>query len=258
MTSVLEQAWTDLELIVVDDGSTDQTQSLLAAQNDPRLTGMHQENKGVSAARNLGIRASRGHFIALLDSDDFWLPTKLSRQMAFMQESGLAISQTGEHWVRDGVRVNAGHKHAKRAGWFLKESLEMCLISPSCVLFTRALWEELGPFDESLPACEDYALWLRVCARHAVGLVPEALTVKTGGHADQLSRCIIGLDLYRIRAMCALLESMPLTAEEQIWTRQALRRRVGMYALGCMKNGQVDEAARVWDMTRPFLDGGEG
>lgn len=255
IASVLGQTWTDLELIVVDDGSTDATARVLAEFDDPRLTGMHQENKGVSSARNRGIAASSGRLIALLDSDDSWMPDKLEKQVRFMAESGFAICQTDEIWIRNGQRVNPRFKHAKPAGWFLERSLELCLISPSCVMFTRALWNELGPFDERLPACEDYSLWLRVGVRYPVGLVPEALVVKTGGHADQLSRRIIGLDLYRVYAMLDLLRSMTLDGEQQAMVAAALRERVRLYAQGCIKHGKDEEAVRVRELAAEFLRG---
>ena len=252
VASVLTQSRPDLELIVVDDGSTDHTAQVLAGFDDPRLTGMRQENKGVSSARNLGIAASRGRYVALLDSDDYWLPEKLERQVRFLDESGFEISQTDEIWIRDGVRVNPRFKHAKPTGWFLEKSLELCLISPSCVMFSRRLWEELGPFDERLPACEDYSLWLRVGARHPVGLVPEALTVKTGGHADQLSRRIIGLDLYRVYAVIDLLRTMNLTAEQRAMAVASLKERVRLYAQGCIKRGKDEEALRVRELAEPY------
>jgi len=255
IASVLGQIWADFQLIVVDDGSTDATARVLAEFDDPRLTGMHQENKGVSSARNRGIAASGGRLIALLDSDDYWMPDKLEKQVRFMAESGFAICQTDEIWIRNGVRVNPRFKHAKPAGWFLERSLDLCLISPSCVMFTRSLWDELGPFDESLPACEDYSLWLRVGARHPVGLVPEPLVVKTGGHADQLSRRIIGLDLYRVYAMIDLLRSMTLDATQQALVAAALRERVRLYAQGCIKHGKDEEAVRVRELTAEVLRG---
>jgi GT2 family glycosyltransferase len=183
------------------------------------------------------------------------MPDKLEKQVRFMAESGLAISQTDEIWIRNGVRVNPRFKHAKPAGWFLDRSLELCLISPSCVMFTRELWDELGPFDERLPACEDYSLWLRVGVRHPVGLVPEALVVKTGGHADQLSRRIIGLDLYRIYAMIDLLRSMRLTPEHLAMVAAALRERVRLYAQGCIKHGKDEEAVRVRELAGEALAG---
>ena len=255
VASVLGQTWADFELIVVDDGSTDATATVLAEFDDPRLTGMHQENKGVSSARNRGIAASRGRLIALLDSDDHWMPDKLEKQVRFMAESGFAICQTDEIWIRNGVRVNPRFKHAKPAGWFLDRSLDLCLISPSCVMFSRDLWDELGPFDESLPACEDYSLWLRVGARHPVGLVPEPLVVKTGGHADQLSRRIIGLDLYRVYAMIDLLRSMALDGEQRAMVEAALRERVRLYAQGCIKHGKDEEAVRVRELAAEVLRG---
>ncbi|UTF49236.1 glycosyltransferase family 2 protein [Desulfomicrobium sp. ZS1] len=255
IASVLEQTWADFELIVVDDGSTDATPRVLAEFDDPRLTGMHQENKGVSSARNRGIAASRGRLIALLDSDDYWMPDKLEKQIRFMAESGFAICQTDEIWIRNNVRVNPRFKHAKPAGWFLDRSLDLCLISPSCVMFTRSLWDELGPFDESLPACEDYSLWLRVGTCHPVGLVPESLVVKTGGHADQLSRRIIGLDLYRVYAMIDLLRSMALDGEQRTMVEAALRERVRLYAQGCIKHGKDEEAVRVRELAAEALRG---
>jgi glycosyltransferase involved in cell wall biosynthesis len=255
IASVLGQTWADFQIIVVDDGSTDATARVLAEFDDPRLTGMHQENKGVSSARNQGIAASNGRLIALLDSDDYWMPDKLEKQVRFMAESGFAICQTDEIWIRNGVRVNPRFKHAKPAGWFLERSLELCLISPSCVMFTRTLWDELGPFDESLPACEDYSLWLRVGVCHPVGLLPEVLVVKTGGHADQLSRRIIGLDLYRVYAMIDLLRSMALGGEQQALVAAALRERVRLYAQGCIKHGKDEEAVRVRELAAEVLRG---
>lgn len=119
MASVLAPGiWTICNLIVVDDGSTDHTTAVLAEFDDPRLTGMHQENKGVSSARNRGIAASRGRFIALLDSDDHWMPDKLEKQVRFMAESGFAICQTDEIWIRNGVRVNPASSTPSPPGGF--------------------------------------------------------------------------------------------------------------------------------------------
>lgn len=251
--SVLAQTWTDFELIVIDDGSTDATATVLTQRKDPRLRRLYQENKGVSAARNHGIATSSGSYIALLDSDDYWLPTKLEQHIAFMRESGFTISQTEEIWIRNGVRVNACARHGKLAGWFLEDSLRLCLISPSCVMFSRHVWNELGPFDERLPACEDYSLWLRIGLRYAVGLLPQALTIKTGGHADQLSRSIIGLDLYRIYAMLDALGTMHMRSEQKMMLVTALRDKVRVYARGCIKHGKDEEAVRVWELAAPFL-----
>ena len=252
--SVLEQTWTDLEIILVDDGSDDDTLELAKLLKDPRLRIFTQENKGVSAARNLGIHHAGGRYIALLDSDDYWLPRKLERQIHFMREGGFHISQTDEMWYRKCIRVNPKNKHAKCAGWFLERSLALCLISPSCVMFSRTWWEAVGPFDETLPACEDYDLWLRTGPRFPVGLVPEPLVVKTGGNADQLSGKIIGLDLYRLYALRNLLQNGTLGPEEARKVREMLGSRGLLYIQGCLKRGRETEALRMRELIHPWLE----
>jgi glycosyltransferase involved in cell wall biosynthesis len=254
VTSVLTQTWKDVEVILVDDGSEDDTLMRVARIADPRLRVFSQENKGVSAARNLGVDQARGHYIALLDSDDYWLPAKLERQLQFMRQGGFHISQTQEIWIRRGKRVNPRHIHTKLAGWFFAPSLALCLISPSCVMFTRTLWEEVGPFDAALPACEDYDLWLKTCCRVPVGLVPEALVVKTGGRADQLSGKIIGLDLYRIYAMGRLLDQGVLNREDQRDLVEMLRAKAMIYIKGCLKRGRFTEAGRLQKLLGQWLD----
>jgi glycosyltransferase involved in cell wall biosynthesis len=245
VSSALAQTWTDLEVVVVDDGSSDETQEILRAIRDPRLRVLRQDNRGVSAARNLGVAAARGELIALLDSDDRWLPDKLALQVPFLLERGLEICQTEETWFRHGRRVNPGRRYAKPAGRFFELALETCLVSPSCVLFTRRFWDGAGPFDESLPACEDYDLWLRALTRFDIGLLETPLTVREGGHPDQLSLKIVGLDLYRIRSIARLIASEPLDPGQRACAEAALRRKVRLYVQGCLKRDKPEEAARV-------------
>ena len=243
--SVLAQERVELELIVVDDGSTDNTQEVLAGYRDSRLQVVCQARMGVAAARNRGIEAGRGEYVALLDSDDEWLPQKLSRQLAFHREGGWAVTQTEETWIRRGRLVQPQRKHAKKSGWIFAPSLDLCLVSPSCSMFSRSFWEDVGPFDERLPACEDYDLWLRAGLRYPVGLLPEPLVRKFGGHADQLSRKIIGLDLYRIYSLVSLLQHPCLGKEQRGLVESALRERAGRYIQGCLKRGKPEEAQRV-------------
>lgn len=250
--SVLAQTYSGLELIVVDDGSTDGTADRLKGYGD-RIQVLRQTNRGVSAARNAGIRAAQGPLIALLDSDDYWLPGKLARQVDFFQSHPEAlICQTEEIWVRNGVRVNPGRRHRKFGGSIFEKTLPLCLVSPSAVMLRNALFDEVGLFDERLPACEDYDLWLRVSCRHPVHLIDAPLIVKCGGHADQLSR-MPELDKFRIQALLNLLSSAALSAAQEKAARTTLRAKCRIYAGGCRKRGRLDEAA---DYDR--LAGGEG
>jgi len=245
VASVLAQTHTHLELILVDDGSTDKSVDDLGAWTDPRLWILRQPRQGVSAARNAGIARASGDVIALLDSDDEWMPDKLERHLAFQAQTGFAVSQCEEVWIRRGERVNPGMKHRKRAGWIFGPSLELCLVSPSCVMFTRSFWEKVGPFRVDLPACEDYDLWLRASLRYPVGLLPRALVRKYGGHPDQLSRKIIGLDLYRISSLLGILRRERLAEEQRELLQDNLELRVRRYIQGCLKRGKPEEAERV-------------
>lgn len=203
--SVLRQTFTDYELICVDDGSTDTTPEI-SKEYRGRITYIRQEHRGVSAARNRGIAASSGPWIALLDSDDRWMPEKLSRQARYIADRpGVRIHQTDEQWIRHGRRVNPKLRHSKREGRIFIDSLGLCLISPSAVVMSRDCFERYGPFDENLPSCEDYDLWLRVTAGEWVGLIPEPMVIRHGGHADQLSAKYRAMDRFRVYSIIKLL-----------------------------------------------------
>jgi glycosyltransferase involved in cell wall biosynthesis len=242
--SVLAQSYRDFELIVVDDGSSDATASELAKLAS-RLQFFVTERRGVSAARNLGVSQSRGHYIAFLDSDDLWLNSKLERQTRFMDEHPeFHICQTDEIWIRNGVRVNPRAVHQKPSGDIFSSSLELCLVSPSAVMMTKALFDRTGGFDEAFPVCEDYDLWLRISAQHQVPLIPDRLTIKRGGHADQLSRSIWGMDRYRILALQKVLRS-DLDRSQEAAVLKMLRHKVAIVAAGARKRGREQEAQNL-------------
>lgn len=241
--SVIDQTYRPLEIIVVDDGSTDDTQKLLHTF-DRQIEVIFQENKGVSAARNTGIRRSRGELIALLDSDDLWTPDKIERQVAFFNDHPDAmICQTQEIWIRNGRRVNPKNKHAKQGGMIFEPSLELCLVSPSAVMMRPALFDLKGCFDERLPACEDYDLWLRVSATHPIHLMEQACTIKRGGHDDQLSRQH-SLDRHRIDAIERLLVADILTVEQRRAAKKVFQKKAVIYGQGCIKRGKTDLGKR--------------
>lgn len=252
--SVLSQTHSRLELIIVDDGSEDVTLQAVSALQDPRIHLVYQEHQGVAAARNTGILQAKGEYIALLDSDDVWEPGKLEVQVSFTRQGGWDITQTEEIWIRHQQRVSPGLRHIKPSGWIFVPSLNMCLVSPSCVLMSRRCLDEIGLFDSRLFACEDYDLWLRCSLRYPVGLVPRHLVTRYAGHADQLSGKIIGMDLYRIMSLSTLLSRSDLTAEQRHMARMQLQSKGKRYIQGCLKRGKEEEAMRVREMIKTGLE----
>jgi len=244
VASVLYQTCTDYELIVVDDGSQDNTEEVLR-QFGRRLRYIALPyNRGVSAARNRGIRESEAQWIAFLDSDDYWLPRKLEVQTAFFRtHPEAAISQTQEVWIRNGRYANPKRRHRKLSGDVFAPSLRLCLVSPSAVMLRRSLMEEVGLFDENLPVCEDYDLWLRIACRHPVHLIEDRLIVKEGGHPDQLSSRYKGMDRFRIRAIRKLMEEGILNRDQQQAAMKELSLKCRIYGKGCIKRGKQDEGA---------------
>ncbi len=242
ISSVFDQTYKDLEIIVIDDASTDNTlESLKGFGESIKVIG-HPENKGVSASRNTGIRVSRGRYIALLDSDDYWLPEKLQVQIDFFKTNpGALICQARELWIRHGKRVNPGKKHLKPSGDIFIPSLKLCLVSPSAVMFKRSLLDEVGMFDEEFPVCEDYDLWLRIAYKYPVYLIKQDLLVKEGGGADQLSASMTGMDRFRIKSMLKLYNRGVLDEAQKQALLQELNRKCMVYGKGCIRRGRREE-----------------
>jgi len=242
IASVLYQTFTDYEIIVVDDGSNDNTSETLSLFRPRIVPLIHKENRGVSAARNRGIKSSSAPLIAFLDSDDYWLPEKLAVQAAFFKANPDAVAcQTQERWIRKGRPVNPGKKHLKPNGLIFEPSLKLCLVSPSAAMVKRALFNEVGLFDEALPLCEDYDLWLRISCRHPIYLLNRELVIKEGGAPDQLSSSMAGLDRFRIQSMVKLLQSGRLTREQARAVLDELTAKCAVYGKGCIKRGKRDE-----------------
>ena len=234
--SVLSQTLPSYELIVVDDGSTDETPQRLHDYG-ARITVLTQRRRGVAAARNVGARTASGKYLAFLDSDDLWHPNKLQRQLDLIESNPeVEICQTEEIWIRNGVRVNPRRKHRKPSGDIFRASLDLCLVSPSAVMMQRELFQRVGGFDESLPVGEDYDLWLRISKDTEVPLIAEALVTKRGGHADQLSRSTWGFDCFRVLSIASLIES-GLHPEKAGWALEAMAKKVTILAQGFRKRG---------------------
>ena len=251
--SVLSQDYENFELIVVDDGSTDETRNIVKEYAE-RITYLYQDNSGVSCARNMGIKRSSGEYIAFLDSDDKWLPNKLSCQIEFFAANTHAlICHTEEIWIRKGIRVNPMKKHKKYSGMIFEQVLPLCIVSPSSVMIKRDLFfEKIGLFDESLPACEDYDLWLRIAARYPIYLIETPLIIKRGGHDDQLSGKFMGIDRFRIKALVKILESGVLSREQYEASLKELKKKCTIYGNGCIKRGRKEEGERYLRMPEVY------
>ncbi len=237
--SVLAQDYSDKEIIVVDDGSTDSSADEVLGLPVHYLW---KENGGISSARNAGISYARGEYIAFLDVDDRWKKRKLSAQLEMMRQNGSVLSYTDEIWLRNGERLNQRERHRKYSGLIYEHCLPLCIISPSSAVVKREIFDAVGRFDESLPVCEDYDMWLRITSRYPVLFIGEPLIIKQGGHADQLSRRFEAMDRFRIRSLEKILTNGSLTAAQKSLTLEELRKKCAVYANGARKRGRADEA----------------
>lgn len=259
--SVIEQRWQAWELVVVDDGSTDGTAEHLAqAFADPRISIVRLDScHGVSFARNHGVSLCSGPLLAFLDSDDIWHREKLLEQVRWLERTPhMQVCQTQEIWIRHGKRVNPPSTHCKRAGDLFETSLERCMITPSSVMIRRSIFDELGGFNEALPSCEDYDLWLRLTCRHNVGLVDRYLLTRHGGHDDQLSSRFSVMDRFRIRALLDIVYGGKLNSNQQFLAQRMLAFRAGIVANGFLKRGNKDEYEHYRAIAELFRDPAQG
>lgn len=253
--SVLSQTFKDFELIVVDDGSTDQTEDILKRYED-KLHYKKQEQKGPSSARNTGIQYSAGEWICFLDSDDLWLPGKLAAQMKFFAETrDIKVCYTEEIWYRKNKRVNPAKKHQKYSGWIYQKMLPLCIISPSSVMIHHSVLDLIGTFDEELPACEDYDLWLRIGAGYPIYLLQEQLIIKRNGHSGQQSQKYWGMDRFRILSLVKIMECGELSKENYQATVKILEEKCRILANGSKKRGKVREANDYIALAQKYTSG---
>lgn len=239
--SAYSQTLLPAEVTVIDDGSTDGTEAMLRREF-PQVNYCYQQNLGVSAARNLGIQQTSGDWLALLDSDDEWLPEKLAKQKAALTaQPEYKICHTEENWIRNGSEVAVPKKYAKTSGWIFTDCLPLCAISPSTVMLHRSVLTDVGLFDTELPACEDYDLWLRISANYPVLLIEQAQINKHGGHQDQLSQAFWGMDRFRIKALQKIIEAGQLSEQNRQSAVTMLLKKARIYLNGVEKRGKTDE-----------------
>jgi glycosyltransferase involved in cell wall biosynthesis len=253
LDSVLEQTYKDIELIVIDDGSADNTAEIIKRYGND-IFYEYQENAGPGAARNRGATICNGTYLTFLDSDDMWLKDKLKIQMETMSANpDLNICYTDETWIRNGVRVNPGKVHAKYSGFIFQKCVPLCIISPSSVMIRKTLFAEIGGFDESLPVCEDYDLWLRISAANRIEFIDKRLIVKRGGHDDQLSRKLWGMDRYRVIALEKAINELRLSEGDENAAVAMLRKKCAILANGFFKRGKYEEAATYRRLMKRYI-----
>ena len=253
LDSILCQSCSPKEIIVVDDGSTDETSALMTSEY-PEIVFIQQQNTGVSSARNVGIKRASGDWIAFLDSDDEWLPEKLEIQMKALYENpGKKICHTNEIWIRNGKRVNPKKKHEKFGGWIFQKCLPLCCISPSSVIIHKSIFKEIGLFDYSLPVCEDYDLWLRITARNPVLYIEEPFLIKYGGHEDQLSKKYWGMDRFRIKSLEKIISSRVLSDLDENAAKKMLMEKIYIFIQGAQKRGNIKEVKKFKEQYSAFL-----
>ena len=174
--SVMAQTYQDFEVVLVDDGSEDNTREKIKKYGE-RVLYFYQENKGIPGARNTGIRNSRGDYIAFLDSDDYWRPEKLKRQMKLFNDHpdyGLVASCCAS------VEMDGSFRERNRlgkSGWVLNDIFKANFIRTSSAIIKKSCFEKVGLFDEQLQQCQEYDLWMRMAAEFPIGFINESLTV---------------------------------------------------------------------------------
>ena len=240
LQSVLSQTYQADEIIIIDDGSTDGTQKKIEKYiENNSIRYIFQENQGVSNARNNGIKIAKNEWICFLDSDDIWDENKLQKQVEFhLQHPKILFSHTDELWVFNDKIIKQKKHQLKPSGHCFEQNIVNTLIGASTVMIHTSVFQDVGYFDETLLACEDYDLWLRIVARYELGLINTKLITKIAGHENQLSFTTKLMDQYRI---VALLKHLDSKYKEQIL--QEIIKRCNILIKGAIKhnNKEIEE-----------------
>ena len=252
ISSVMKQSFKDFELIIVDDGSTDNTREICHKYD---LNYIKTENHGVSYARNTGAKSTRGKWLAFLDSDDEWLPNKLKKQKDFIRDNPeYSIVHGNERWINNGSLLNQKLKHKKSGGNLFNKSLELCLISPSAVAIHRDLFSHYRGFREDFPVCEDYDLWLKITSNNEVGFIEDEILIKYGGHKDQLSQKFRGMDYWRVLSIDWVVENLNLTSEKKEAATSQLVLKSKILLNGYIKHKNLSNHEEISKILAKYLN----
>lgn len=246
INSVLNQNYYDYELLVVDDGSSDRTKDMVKKfyGKNKKVSYICQEHQGVSAARNKGLLKARGKFILFLDSDDRFLKEKLTTFRNYIEKNPkYKIFHSEEIWYRKGKVFSQKAYHKKFGGFIFPHALKLCFLSLSTVAINKDIFREIGYFDKNLPACEDYDFLLRISSLYPIFLIPKYLTIKEGGHADQLSKKYPAMDKFRIYALKKILKNNNLSKPNYQLAYQELKHKCDIYIKGALRRGKNAEVS---------------
>jgi glycosyltransferase involved in cell wall biosynthesis len=173
--SVLRQTLDDLELHVIDDGSSDRTWEVLKPfASDKRFNYHYQPNRGQASAKNAGIRLSNGRFVAFLDADDFWKPSKLERQLPVFDGTDAGVVYSDVVYVDEGGRELKTRKRQYYQGWITERLFIQNFVNFNSAVAKRECFDRAGLFDESLPMAIDWDLWLRISVLYPFAYLDEA------------------------------------------------------------------------------------
>ena len=260
--SALRNLTSETEIILIDDFSQDSSKKIVKKylRDNIKLIS-NKRNLGVSKSRNRALKIAKGDWIALLDSDDEWLTKKLEKQVTSLKENpDLLFCHTNEIWIRNGVRINQSRKHQKYGGHIFEKCLDICRISPSSALFKKSILDDLGGFDEKLPVCEDYDLWIRIAAYYPVLFLDEPLINKFGGHDGQLSNVQAGIEQYRVQSLEKILTNVKLTSSQFKMARNMLLNKMKIYLNGLKKRDRlrlskiIEKKIEYWTAIENSLD----
>ena len=254
--SVLGQTYDSWELVVVDDGSTDETAAYLDTLTDARVRHVVRAHSGNAAlTRNFGARAARGSHVAFLDSDDLWRPEKLVLQMEDLEaRPECGWSYTGVALVDEGGRElhpAGGRPWMARRGWILEDVVDRpALVATSSVLVRRQLFETVGGFNESLLRCHDLDLWIRLAEVSPASVVARPVTQWRQHPGNQR---VGGLDVlgYRNRIYEALMERTSSPRVRRLCRRQRIRVSLD-FVRGLRAAGRYAEARQALAFSFPY------
>ncbi len=230
INSVLNQSLQPSEILIIDDGSNIKPK----LPKHKLIRYIYKENKGISSARNQGIKEAKHEWLAFLDDDDEWEKAKLKVQYTFHQQNpSIKASFTDERWYFDGEEIKVPKKYQKNTQDLFEKALRYCFIAPSSAMIHKSVFEDIGLFDESLKICEDYDMWLRLLNSYEFAFIDKKLIKKHAHDGDQLGLSL-GQDSFRIEALVKLL---PLLDEQKsALAHKELRYKLELVYKGAQKH----------------------